>query len=71
MHLGDEFKILVGRTLQKYVPELDWLNKYVPDHISHKYTKGTTIKSEIVINYLLYTAAYLYPCKFEEKGSNL
>ena len=53
-HLRDEFKILVGRTLKKHVPELDWLNKYVPDHIGHKYTREMTRKSEIVSNSLLH-----------------
>ena len=30
------------------MPELDWLKKYVPDHIGHKYAREMTRKSEIV-----------------------
>ena len=48
LKLRDEFKILIGQTLKQHLEEMSWLDKFIPDHITHEYTKETTCKSEIV-----------------------
>ena len=46
--LKEDFKILVGRILAKHVPELEWLNEVLPDHIHHKNLSQVTKKTEAV-----------------------
>ena len=43
-----EFTVLIGRTLTKYFPALEWMKGHVPQHISHKYSKEMSNKSEVV-----------------------
>eukprot|EP00794_Sanderia_malayensis_P001608 gene1608-1779_t len=48
LKLRDEFKILIGQTLKHNLKEMSWLDKFIPDHITHEYTKETSHKSEIM-----------------------
>eukprot|EP00112_Aurelia_sp_Birch-Aquarium-sp1_P016473 Seg3738.2 transcript_id=Seg3738.2/GoldUCD/mRNA.D3Y31 product="hypothetical protein" protein_id=Seg3738.2/GoldUCD/D3Y31 len=46
--LQREFKNIVGNVLIKYVEDLSWMRKYIPENIAHDYTSFTRKKSEVV-----------------------
>ena len=37
-HLREEYKIIVGRVLVEFIPELRFLKTVIPNHISHQYS---------------------------------
>lgn len=45
--------VLVARILTKHIPDFKSLSKYVPSHISHKYSKEMSKKSEVVSDHLI------------------
>lgn len=46
--LREEFKIMVGRVLTEFIPELRFLKTVLPDHISHPYSQEMAKKSTII-----------------------
>lgn len=46
--LREDFKVLVGRQLVKYIPSLSFLKSVIPNHIEHTYQKEMSQKSTIV-----------------------
>ena len=48
VQLKKEFKILMARDLIKNIPGLSWMDKFVPEYISHLYDDLVKKISEIV-----------------------
>ena len=46
--LRQEFKGIVGNVLMKYVKELPWMRKFIPEHITHEYTRLTKMNTHTV-----------------------
>ena len=47
-HLREEYKIIVGRVLVEFIPELRFLKTVIPNHISHQYSNEMANKSTII-----------------------
>ena len=45
IQLRKELKILIGRVLCKYCPELKWMETLTPKYINHEYDDVVTQKS--------------------------
>lgn len=53
--LESHWTTLVGHIICKYIPSLQWMQHYIPEHIPHEYSDVTKKKSEVVSCYVLYT----------------
>ena len=47
--LREDFKYLIGNTICKYIPTLEWLVSHIPPHMEHQFTKYMASKSNKVI----------------------
>ena len=48
LRLKEDFKIIVGRVLVDFIPELQFLQSVIPEHITHQYSDKMAEKSTII-----------------------
>lgn len=54
-----EFRYLVTRVIAEYIPQMSWLNDYIPPFLSHKYSQIAKEKTEVVCTDDFFSSVFL------------